>query len=454
VHTGVDALSPGEGSAPSEIGERFGRTSTGVWREVHVESWPGPRLVMRTQTSAISKDALRSSWDQAWLRGRKPIVSIEGYHAPAKMSLRVVDLFAGCGAMSLGLRMACESLGITFAPLVSADFNASALAVYQHNLGAADVYSGDLRAAIDFQLSATTSSFTRESRLLAPQFKTVAGGVDVLIGGPPCQGHSDLNNHSRRDDPKNSLYLLMAAFAQALRPQVVIIENVPAVVHDKHGVVETTTQLLLSIGYSVEAGVMAMSRLGIAQRRRRHVLVATKSGRVNLGRLQEIFVTRERSVHWAIGDLGGRQDPLDAATLDIPSVQSKENQRRIAWLFDHDAYDLPNRWRPDCHRGRDHSYKSMYGRMRSNQSAQTITTGFGSPGQGRYIHPRDRRVITPHEAARLQYFPDSFSFQPPAAEPRRTDLARMIGNAVPPKLTYAVGLAAIASAFGNVFRRD
>src|SRR4051812_46467341 len=82
------------------------------------------------------------------------------------------------------------------------------------------------------------------------------------------------------------------------------------------------------------------------------------------------------------------------------------------------------------------TYISMYGRLLPDQPAQTVTTGFGSMGQGRYVHPTARRTITPHEAARLQFIPDFFEF----GARERTALAEMIGNGVPPKLTYIVAL--------------
>ena len=140
-------------------------------------------------------------------------------------------------------------------------------------------------------------------------------------------------------------------------------------------------------------------------------------------------VSEGRSVSWAIGDLVNR----DAAGIfDSASNHSAHNIERINYLFEHDLYDLPANLRPKCHQ-KKHSYKSMYGRLDANQPAQTITTGFGSPGQGRFIHPSKRRTLTPHEAARLQCFPDFFNF---SSVKTRTSLSTMIGNAVPMQLSY------------------
>jgi DNA (cytosine-5)-methyltransferase 1 len=83
----------------------------------------------------------------------------------------------------------------------------------------------------------------------------------------------------------------------------------------------------------------------------------------------------------------------------------------------------------------------MYGRLRYDRPSQTITSGFTSPGQGRFIHPSQQRTLTPHEAARLQFFPDFFDF---SASKKRGDLAKMIGNAVPMKLSYMLCLELLA----------
>jgi DNA (cytosine-5)-methyltransferase 1 len=151
-------------------------------------------------------------------------------------------------------------------------------------------------------------------------------------------------------------------------------------------------------------------------------------------------VSTPRTVRWAIEDLLQRGA---ASTFDRASTPSTDNARRIRLLVENDWDNLPNEHRPDCHRlpkvgaageTREHSYKSMYGRLRWDDPAQTVTSGYGSMGQGRYVHPSEPRTLTPHEAARLQFFPDFFAF---SAARRRKDWATMIGNAAPMKLSYA-----------------
>jgi DNA (cytosine-5)-methyltransferase 1 len=113
----------------------------------------------------------------------------------------------------------------------------------------------------------------------------------------------------------------------------------------------------------------------------------------------------------------------------------------MQWLIDNDEHDLPNRLRPACHQG-EHSYVSMYGRLKWNEPAQTITSGFGSLGQGRFMHPSHCRTITPHEAARIQGFPDYFTFDSAVT---RTELSVIIGNAVPPALASTLVARLIAA---------
>ena len=217
-----------------------------------------------------------------------------------------------------------------------------------------------------------------------------------------------------------------------------LIENVPGVVHDRTGALARTERHLESLGYKIDSAVADLARLGVPQRRKRHVLVASLAGSICIKSVLEKHEIPPRSVAWAIRDLEHR----GANGLpDTASQPSAENLKRICYLLQTDEYDLPNALRPVCHRNEDHSYKSMYGRLSWTEPAQTITSGFGSSGQGRFIHPSQPRTLTPREAARLQFFPDSFSF---TAVEKRTHLAQMIGNAVPMKLAWAFGLEFLA----------
>ena len=268
--------------------------------------------------------------------------------------------------------------------------------------------------------------------------RRLVGATEILVGGPPCQGHSSLNNHTRNRDPKNALYERMVRAAEVLEPQHVIIENVPSISRDASGVLERSTRRLERLGYMVSERVLRLVELGVAQLRARHVLVATTAGGGTAPLTAPPPLRVARSLRWAIGDLSVGDDMLESA-----AELSPENTARARWLLTHDAYDLPNNRRPPCHQDPAHKYKSMYGRLDWSKPAQTITTGFGSPGQGRYLHPDEARTLTPHEAARLQFFPDWFDF---SNVTKRNRLQEMIGNAVPPKLGFLVGLELLRAA--------
>ncbi|MBK8979714.1 MAG: DNA cytosine methyltransferase [Planctomycetes bacterium] len=346
----------------------------------------------------------------------------------------MVDLFAGAGGMSLGAFLAAHRLGRPLEIPLAVEFDDAIAAIYRRNLGrfmpagAPGVVSAPVESVFDGSLGtpATTTERLHEIGI---------GRIDLLVGGPPCQGNSDLNNHTRRHDGRNRLYERMARAAEILRPRAVLIENVPPVVHDRGGIVDRAERALLEQGYTVAHAVAQLERLGAPQRRRRHLLVALEG--VSTERLDALveeietgFLVKPRSVRWAIQDLLGRSEPPGSGGFDAAAEPSPDNLRRLRWFDRHPGcMVLPDSQRPPCHRDGSHSYKTIYGRLAWDEPAQTITTGYGSMGQGRYVHPEESRTITPHEAARLQTFPDFFRFDGTA---RRTVWAKAIGNAVPP----------------------
>jgi DNA (cytosine-5)-methyltransferase 1 len=342
-------------------------------------------------------------------------------------AVRLVDLFCGCGGLTLGVAQAAHDLKMALDVALAVDIEEPTIEVFQHNFPKARSRAVDITEILDGEVS---SPFTKREHSLVDS----VGPVDVIVGGPPCQGHSDLNNHTRRSDPKNELYLRMVRATELLKPQVLMVENVPAVLHDKLNVVQRAIDALKALDYNVADVVVKLDQLGVAQKRKRHILVATLKPMPSPVKILEKLSSNKgstRNLRWAIGDLSNLKDPVG---WDAPSRVSPENIRRMKWLIEREEYDLPNFMRPECHQ-QDHSYKSMYGRLRWLEPAQTITSGFGSIGQGRYMHPDSPRALTPHEAARIQGFPDYFSFEKIV---RRTVLATTIGNAVPPPLARAV----------------
>lgn len=352
--------------------------------------------------------------------------------------LRVVDLFSGCGGMTLGAIEAARSLGYDVEIVLAMELDKPIRKIYDANFDSTIATNrADVADRFDGALG-------KPSTFLERQTKKEVGAIDLLLGGPPCQGHSNLNNHTRRRDPKNALYLRMLRAVEVLEPRAVIIENVPDVRHATNHVVSRSINKLRALGYEVADPVVSAAHLGVPQLRTRHALVAAKDVEaLSATQLEIRSKSRPRSLRWAIGDL---EDEQSSELFLSSSKLSEENERRARYLLDNDEFDLPNRLRPECHRDKpNHRYKSMYGRLRWNQPAQTITTGFGSPGQGRYLHPSKLRTLTPHEAARIQFFPDWFDFS--SAKHRRV-LADCIGNAVPPKLAFALVRLALLSTHG------
>jgi DNA (cytosine-5)-methyltransferase 1 len=353
-------------------------------------------------------------------------------------AITAVDLFCGSGGMTIGLETAALRAGVALDVRLGVDADREISGVYARNVGARV-----LVRSVDRVFDGTMGDApTWRERHMA----CAVGQLDVLLGGPPCQGHSDLNNHTRRSDPKNRLYLSMARAAEVLKPQVVVIENVPPVQWDSANVVWATKVAFETLGYAVDGRVVDAARAGVPQRRKRYIMLASRTEGIDPGLILETLSNAPltgRTVGWAIRDLDG----LEAShEFDRPSTISTENQKRIRYLIDHELTDLPNSERPDCHRNDPtHSYKSMYGRLSWDKPAQTITTGFTSMGQGRFVHPSKSRTLTPHEAARLQTFPDWFDW----GGVKRTHLATMIGNAVPPLLMATIGSAIVPILVGD-----
>lgn len=378
-------------------------------------------LVPRCDDAFLSGEHLSADYDASWLRSDFLPNLDEG-----RGNVRVVDLFSGCGGMTAGAAEAARALGLYLDPVLAVDHDDVALGVYENNFP--EVETRAARVQDLFGLG-QHRRFNADQRRL----KREVGDIDILLGGPPCQGHSNLNNSTRRKDPKNALFFTMARAAALLRPRHVIVENVRDIVHDREDVFRVTRDFLRDeLGYSVDTKLIRAERLGVPQHRHRMFLVASRKMDVAITRMVGPFLTVPPTFYWACGDLNGSSG---RAGFDRASQPHEQTMRRIDWLHDNEAWELPKEHRPPCHRD-GHTYPGVYGRMWEDEPAPTITTGFPYMGQGRFVHPTERRTITPHEAARLQFFPDRFEF----GEQSRAAYKRLIGNAVPPKLTYVLAL--------------
>lgn len=398
-------------------------------------------------------DAL-AAWWKTFLQGGYPWDDVT---APP---LRVVDLFCGSGGFGLGTAIAARCFGRRAVFGAIADADKAATEVHAKSLPVRNVLNSSVSLMVDHSVDhqGNSAEFDYPPEILDQTLAAEIGRTDFLIAGPPCQGHSNLNNHTRRDDPRNELFISTVAIAIALGTPAVVIENVPSVTRSHGDVVEIARLLFQNEGYAVAAGVIRMDSIGGWQTRARFFMIAIKGGddaelKASLAQWtsgagkRPTFERSPLTSLWAIEDLLGMES---SDTFDSAPTPSEDNARRIAYLFDNDAHDLPNSERPDCHK-EGTTYKSVYGRMRANQPAPTITTGIGTPGQGRFIHPTRPRVITPHEAARLQSFPDGYGFRVRDDVSRKL-LAKWIGDAVPPFLGAVASGVALSHALGQDFK--
>jgi DNA (cytosine-5)-methyltransferase 1 len=414
--------------------ERFEWTKDGLVRSIDMG---GHRTVQEIRTDRRPEPEV-DSWDGAVLRGAIPRTVSGG----GRGRVRIVDLFCGAGGLSAGVIHGLKAIGYSPVVELAADLDKAALALYDRNLGPAEVHNGDVDQLVSAPIDVRENrvSFAHQPWMRDRRLAARLAGTDILIGGPPCQGHSNLNNHTRRFDPRNELYLTMPAVAIALNIPIVIIENVREVLVDHQGVVSQTMELFRSAGYGVAGGVLSAIQLGIPQTRHRYFLLAVHGSQDDdIQNLISPLHRPRRDLRWAIGDLEG----CEPEGIDRPATLSPENRRRIDYLFDNGIHELPNLERPDCHKN-GHTYRSVYGRLHWDQPAGTITTGFLTPGRGRYVHPTQRRALTPHEAARIQGFPDSFRFAyEDGTIPTNKTLTKVIGDAVPPQMGHAAILAAM-----------
>jgi DNA (cytosine-5)-methyltransferase 1 len=360
------------------------------------------------------------------------------------------DLFSGAGGLSLGL----EAAG--YHVVVAVDHDVEAVETHRHHHGGLTV-NWDLGDPDRVQQVAEL---------------VTDAGVELLVGGPPCQpfskaGRSKIRHrvrHGLRDpyDERRDLWRSFLEVVRTARPPAVLMENVPDMALDKEMfILRTMVHELETLGYAVEERVVETFRYGVPQFRQRLILVALRDGLA----FQWPEEQPDRVTVWnAIGDLppvdGGWRPDGGAdgwADYDEPITEFQRRMRDSVTaddehkVFDHitrpvreddarafEAMDATTRYRDlpaDVKRYRDDIFDDKYKRLDENNLSRTITAHIAKDGYW-YIHPRQNRTLTVREAARLQTFPDWFRFAgPPSAA------FRQIGNAVPPLLGEHLGSA-------------
>ncbi|MGP9833373.1 DNA cytosine methyltransferase [Marinobacter sp. NSM] len=361
--------------------------------------------------------------------------------------MKAIDLFCGCGGMSAGLRDAGFNL------LAGVDIEPKYIRTFTENFPesrsiCADVSSIDILDLLE-------------------QFNLKQGELDLIAGGPPCQGFSKNVPRSRRaiDSDNNKLVNAFLDQCEKALPRWILMENVAEM---RNGFDQYYTQAVVerleAAGYKVIHGVHNAADFGVPQRRRRAFFMARRDGIQPIEprpthskeELVDLFCeTKSHITVWdAISDLRSLEHGEDAETDTYVSPPQNEYQRLIrngcTHTFNHIARrlkplqlqriqslepgqgikDLPPELRPKG------GYSGAYGRLTKDMIMPTITRWVFHPGSGRWGHPKDYRLITIREAARLHGFKDCFKFVG-----SYNDQAGQIGNAVPPLLAKIMGEA-------------
>lgn len=341
------------------------------------------------------------------------------------VAFTAVDLFCGAGGFSLGLERA------GFDVRLAVDSWQLAVDTYARNFRH-PVVCGDLSAM--------------SGRKLLRHARAKKGEIDLVVGGPPCQGFS-IQRIGPDHDIRNSLVLEYARLLAEIAPRLFVMENVPGLMGRRGAeLVQAFLDAVDEAGYETESHVVNAADYGAPQMRKRVVVLGWRrsdSGPFALPppkRSPDSYVT----VGDAIGDLPSPPTPDETKPHDPLHRQtrlSELNRERLRHIPPGGGMEnLPVHLRVDCHKAGAEKigHRYVYGRLAADRPAGTITGRFDSFTRGRFAHPVEDRNITLREGARLQTFPDTFGFKG-----NQEDIACQIGNAVPPVLAEALGRAAL-----------
>ena len=319
-----------------------------------------------------------------------------------------IDLFCGCGGLTLGLKQA------GFKVIGAIDNDRLAIETYRKNHEDVDaIWARDIR-----HLTA---------RQVRRRLDLQEGDLDLLAGCPPCQGFSSLrtlNGNRTVEDSRNDLVFQFRKFVKTFKPKAIMMENVPGLASDER--IHEFCHCLRKLGYDPNFWVLNAADYGAPQRRRRMILLAGRSGPINYAQPNY----NRSTVRQAIGSLAVPGESGDAIH-DFPEKRSKRVLKLIRRIPKDGGSrsSLSKRSQLPCHRDCD-GFKDIYGRMAWDDVAPTITGGCVNPSKGRFLHPEQNRCITLREAALLQGFPPGYSF---SLKRGKFAAAELIGNALPPE---------------------
>jgi DNA (cytosine-5)-methyltransferase 1 len=322
-----------------------------------------------------------------------------------------IDLFAGCGGLTQGLKEA----GFTVFAAVEKDEVASK--IYSLNHPATKVYTEDIRDLRPQQIK--------------KDFRNQCNVLHLLAACPPCQGFSSLRRNNRKRsvfDKRNALIKNFVDYVEELKPLCIMLENVPGL--ENYYLFKKSMCRLRALGYSLTQDVLNVADFGVPQNRDRLIVLGSKLGAPTLA----LPLKTKRTVRDQIGSL-----PTPADCQDTLHQWVMEHTEKVLEVIAHipknggSRKSLPKRLQLKCHQSKSAGFCDVYGRLRWDDVSVTITGGCLNPSKGRFLHPEQDRALTPREAALLQTFPQDYQFLLPDGKISKDVLALMIGNALPPE---------------------
>jgi DNA (cytosine-5)-methyltransferase 1 len=351
--------------------------------------------------------------------------------------VRTLDLFAGAGGLTTGLSLA---EGLMIDPVCAVEFDPSAAATYTLNHGG-EVQDGRVVGGPVY--AGPIEDWLAEEQCVE---------VDLVVGGPPCQGFSTLNKQSLNDD-RNLLWKKYAKAVKKSSPRYFVLENVPAFLSSPQwGVFQSELTSGMLADYEIEFDILNAADYGAVQARKRVIVIGHRKDVPAPGlptkthqqhrRLKEIFGEIPDEVD-RLGVPDGtvwyegvdRPGAFSTRQLHFGRFYTKLSLDRFATIpVNGNRFNIPDHLLSRCWREHTTGTGDVMGRLHLDRPSVTIRTEFFKPEKGRYLHPTEHRVITHYEAALIQGFPETYQWVG-----TREEIARQIGNAVPIPLGRAIG---------------